>query len=97
MMPAAATVVDGQHPDSANVATIADRADDGQDAAARSERIAPARVVDHQVGVVGVAGVGRGALVGQLGMQCLPKGPCEVGQPDLGAEVRQQLGAPLIS
>jgi len=33
MMPAAATVVDGQHPDSANVATIADRADDGQDAA----------------------------------------------------------------
>jgi hypothetical protein len=34
-----------------------------------------ARLVDHQVGVAGVARVGRGALRGQLGVQRLPETP----------------------
>ena len=52
MMPAAATVVDGQHPDSANVATIADRADDGQDAASPTAFRTEERLVTAWPGVV---------------------------------------------
>jgi hypothetical protein len=55
----------------------------------------PARLVDHQVGVAGVARVGRGALRSQLGVQRLPETPRIAGQPDLGAKRRQKLGAPL--
>jgi hypothetical protein len=53
-----------------------------------------ALVIDHQAGVVRVAGVGGGALDGQPCLQGLPEPARGGGQAGLGAEARQQLCAP---
>ena len=52
----------------------------------------PTVVVDDQIGVVGVAGIGLSALASQLVLQSLAELPCRGGQANLGAEARQQLG-----
>jgi hypothetical protein len=53
-----------------------------------------ARVVDYQVRVVRVPGVGVGALAGQLGLQGIPEALRVARYPGLGAECGQQLRAP---
>jgi len=59
------------------------------------ERRHAGRLVDHKVGVLGVAGVDRGGLTGELGAQRVGERFRGGGQPGLGAELAQQLRAVL--